>query len=408
MWRKGSRIPHSVGPMEANEPSLRALVYGGAVLGGGGGGSLAAGLRTMKQALEIGEPHIIPLADVPRSAIVATLSAVGSAGKTSGTALDERHFRRAIELFQRFANRRVDGFISSEVGPRAVTYGLLESARTGIPVVDAPANGRAHPLFLMGSLGLHKRPGYAATTVAVGGQIGSANYAEIALRASVVKAAHVVRGHAARSRAALAVVRNAVPAQHLEDNAAVGDSIRPEGRRRAPRGSAARSEFDLACIVPHDGRSSPCRGRDRRNEARRARWVHDWSVQLRCRDGSHLTVPVCNEFIAVLSGARPIASFPDLVALFDLRNGLPIGSAEAEVSRSVAAFVVPSNRLILGRAMHDRDLLAQVERLVGLRIDNHQALIPRPAVGSGLSNCRRHKRADGHADAVGELRARNL
>jgi uncharacterized protein len=243
---KGQPHPHSVGPMEANEPSLRALVYGGAVLGGGGGGSLAAGLRTMKQALEIGEPHIVPLADVPRSAIVATLSAVGSAGKTSGTALDERHFRRAIELFQRFSNQRVDGFISSEVGPRAVTYGLLESARTGIPVVDAPANGRAHPLFLMGSLGLHKRPGYAATTVAVGGQIGSANYAEIALRASVVKAAHVVRGHAARSRAALAVVRNAVPAQ-LRTMLPWGDFNSP-GRSAARSSRRRREERVPSCV----------------------------------------------------------------------------------------------------------------------------------------------------------------
>jgi uncharacterized protein len=379
--------------MEANEPSLRALVYGGAVLGGGGGGSLAAGLRTMKQALEIGEPRIVSLADVPRSAVVATLSAVGSAGKTSGTALDEGHFRRAIDLFQRFVNRRVDGFISSEVGPRAVTYGLLESARTGIPVVDAPANGRAHPLFLMGSLGLHKRPGYTATTVAVGGQKGGSNYAEIAIRASVVKAAHVVRGHAARSRTALAVVRNAVPAQHLEDNAAVGglQYARKVGGAllaAAPRGASS----ILRALSRMMGGRVLAEGVIVATRLTEQRGFTIGVVQLRCRDGSHLTVPVCNEFIAVLSGARPIASFPDLVALFDLSNGLPIGSAEAEVSRSVAAFVVPSNRLILGRAMHDRDLLAQVERLIGLGIDNHQALVPRPAAGSGLSNCRRHER----------------
>ena len=69
--------------MDTSEPSLRALVYGGAVLGGGGGGSLAAGLRTMKRAIEVGEPRIISLADLPPSATIATLSAVGRAGKTS-------------------------------------------------------------------------------------------------------------------------------------------------------------------------------------------------------------------------------------------------------------------------------------------------------------------------------------
>ena len=127
--------------------------------------------------------------------MIATLSAVGSAGKTSGSGLEEAHFRRAIELFQRFANRNVGGYISSEVGPRAVTYGWCESARTGVPIVDAPANGRAHPLFLMGSFGLHKQHGYTPATVAVGGQETSANYAEIAIRTSVVSAARIVREH---------------------------------------------------------------------------------------------------------------------------------------------------------------------------------------------------------------------
>jgi uncharacterized protein len=354
--------------MDTSEPSLRDLVYGGAVLGGGGGGSLAAGLKSVRQTLQIGEPRIVSLADVPRSALIATLSAVGSAGKTSGLSLDEGHFRRAIELFQRFANRRVDGFISSEVGPRAVTYGLLESARTGIPVVDAPANGRAHPLFLMGSLGLHKRPGYAAATVAVGGEKGSANYAEIAIRASVVKAARLVRGHAARSKTALAVVRNAVPAEYLGHNAAVGGLAfaRTIGRAllAASRGGASSVLCALSRLM---GGRILAEGVIVARRLAERRGFTIGVLQICCRDGSRLTVPVCNEFMAVVHDARPVASFPDLVALFDLCNGFPLASSETEVGRPVAVFAVPRGRLILGRAMHDRSLLEQVERLIQLR-----------------------------------------
>jgi DUF917 family protein len=91
-------------------------------------------------------------------------------------------------------------------------------------------------------------------------------------------------------------------------------------------------------------------------------------VQVSCRDGSRLAVPVCNEYMAVLREGQPIVSFPDLVALFDLSSGLPLASSDAEVNRPVAVFVVPRNKLILGRAMLDRSLLAQVERLVGLRL----------------------------------------
>jgi DUF917 family protein len=336
----------------------------------------------MKQALELGKPRIISLAELPHSAMIATLSAVGSAGDTSGSGLEEAHFRRAIELFQRFVHRNVDGFISSEVGPRAVTYGWCESARTGVPIVDAPANGRAHPLFLMGSLELHKQAGYMPAAVAVGGHKNSANYAEIAIRTSVVNAARVVRGHAARSKTALAVVRNAVPAQHLEDNAAAGGL------------QFARNVGDALIAASQGGASSILRALSRLMGGRvlaegvivakrlsEQRGFTIGVIQLCCRDGSRLTVPVCNEFMAVLHDSQPVVSFPDLVDLFDLSNGLPLASAEAEVSRPVAVFVVPSDRLILGRAMHDRSLLAQVERLIGLRFVGRK----QPSTGAVLS-----------------------
>jgi uncharacterized protein len=355
--------------MDTSEPSLRALVYGGAVLGGGGGGSLAAGLKSMQQAATLGGPHIVSLADVAPTATIATLSAVGSAGKTSGSNLEDAHFRRAIELFQRFAAQSVDGFVSSEVGPRAVTYGWCESARTSTPIVDAPANGRAHPLFLMGSFGLHSLQGYAPATVAVGGRKAAANYAEIAVRTSVVRAARIVRDHAARSDAALAVVRNAVPARYLEDNAAVG------ALEFAQKTGAA------LLAASHGGASSILRALSRAMGGRvlaegmvvasRLRERHGFTigvVELRCRDGSRLAVPVCNEYMAVLRGAEPIVSFPDLVALFDLSSGLPLASSETEINRQVAVFVVPRDKLILGRAMRDRSLLRQVERLVGIRL----------------------------------------
>jgi DUF917 family protein len=355
--------------MVTDESSLRALVYGGAVLGGGGGGSLSVGLKTMKRALELGEPRIISLADLPPSAIIATLSAVGSAGNTSGSALEEAHFNRAIELFKRFANRSVDGFISSEVGPRAVTYGWSESARTGVPIVDAPANGRAHPLFLMGSFGLHKRRGYAPATVAVGGQRTSADYAEIAVRTSVVKAARIVRDHAARSKTALAVVRNAVPARYLEENAAVGGLAFAQTVGRALlAASQGGVNSVLRALSRVMGGRILAKGEIVARRLTERRGFTIGVLQLCCRDGSRLTVPVCNEFMAVLHDVRPVVSFPDLVALFDLSTGLPLASSETEVSRPVAVFAVPRHRLILGRAMHDRSLLAQVERLIGLRL----------------------------------------
>jgi len=44
----------------------------------------------------------------------------------------------------------ISGLISSEVGALGVVNGWVQSAALQIPVIDAPANGRAHPLGLMG------------------------------------------------------------------------------------------------------------------------------------------------------------------------------------------------------------------------------------------------------------------
>lgn len=206
----------------ADAPALRALVYGGAVLGGGGGGSLAAGLEAVREALKAGVPRIVSIDRIRDDAILATLSIVGSVGKSQNASFGRPDFRRAIELFEPFANRSIGGFIASEVGPLAVTYGLFNSARTGIPVVDAPGDGRAHPLFAMGSLGLHRRPRHATATVAVGGRRGSANYVELAIRANVSHAARIVRERAAQGGVALSVVRNPAPAAFVRKRAAVG------------------------------------------------------------------------------------------------------------------------------------------------------------------------------------------
>jgi DUF917 family protein len=352
----------------ADEPGLRALVYGGAVLGGGGGGSLAAGLESAGQALAVGAPRIVPLAQLPDDAVLATLSAVGSASGTSA-ALPDGHFTRALSLFQPFAGTGVSGFIASEVGPRAVTYGLLESARTGIPVVDAPANGRAHPLFAMGSLGLHRQPRRLAATVAVGGRTGAADYLELAIRANVTQSARIVRDQAARSRIALAVVRNAAPAAFIRERAAVGGLAfaHEVGRVLLTRLAGGPCAVLPALARLLRGRVL-ARGRVSSVALSERGGFTVGRITVEASDGRVLATPVCNEFMAVLHGAERIAAFPDLIALFDGETGLPLASTEVRSGRPVAIFFAPRDALRLGAGMRDPGLLRQVERLIGVRL----------------------------------------
>lgn len=178
--------------MLLNERRLRELVYGGAVLGAGGGGSIAAGLTAGREALAHGTPRMARMEELPPNTLVATLSIVGS---MAGMTVDQARPQHGLAL-RRLAEaekRSIGALIPSEVGPQAVTYGWRESALTGVPIADAPCNGRAHPLGLMGSLGLHRRPSYITITVAIGGSRSVHTRVELILRTSAAKASSIVR-----------------------------------------------------------------------------------------------------------------------------------------------------------------------------------------------------------------------
>ena len=346
---------------------LHQLVYGGAVLGGGGGGSLAAGLQSAHDILAAGVPRVVPLSALPEDAILATLSAVGAVGGT-GPSRPAR-FDQALSLFESFTHQVVNGYLASETGPCAVTHGMRESIDTGVPVVDAPANGRAHPLFVMGSLGAHLRPGEVAATVAVGEVPGSNGHVEVAVRANVNTAARIVRQRAATSGVPLAVVRNALPAAVVREHAAVGAlafAQRVGGVLLNELGEGPLAV--LAGLASYMGGRVLARGRVTAARMAERRGFTLGVIKIRGADGSEVRVPVCNGFMGVLRRGRALAGFPDLVTLFDGVTGLPLAWSEVRLNRLVAVFAVPRRRLVLGSSMADRGLLRPLERQLGGRI----------------------------------------
>ena len=352
---------------------LHQLVYGGAVLGGGGGGSLAAGLQSAREILAAGVPRVVPLSALPDEAILVTLSAVGGPG--GAPPARPVPFAHALGLFESFTHQAIEGYLSSEVGPCTVTHGMRESINTGVPVVDAPANGRAHPLFVMGSLGSHLWPGEPTATVAVGAIPGSSVRVEVAVRANVNTAARIVRERATRSGVPLAVVRNALPAAMVRQHAAVG------ALAFAQRvGGVLLSEIDQGPLAVLAGLTSYMGGRVlARGRVTAARLAERGGftlgvIKIRGADGSEVRVPVCNGYMGVLRRGRALAGFPDLVTLFDGVTGLPLAWPEVRMNRLVAVFAVPRRRLVLGSSMADRGLLRPIERQLGGRIASMPAV----------------------------------
>jgi uncharacterized protein len=293
---------------------------------------------------------------------LVTLSAVG----TVGSQLDGQH-QRALEVLLSTDKREIAGIITSEVSAMAVTFGWRESALTGIPVVDAPCNGRAHPLGLMGSLGLHRFPNHITTTVAVGGKRKTNQYAELAIRANVTNAARIVRNTVASAGVALAVVRNPLPASYVKKHGA------PGGLKYAQRvGDALLDQISrglpgvLRMLSKLVGGRVLAQGFVKSAQLDEKEGFTVGTIAIRSEVGKRIRIPVCNEFMMVLDGESALAAFPDLITVFDAASSLPLSSAEVGQGQHVAVFAVPRSRLKLGSTMKDRSLLRPIEKVLGV------------------------------------------
>ena len=63
-------------------------------------------------------------------------------------------------------------------GGEATVNGWLQAAVLGLPLVDLPCNGRAHPTGVMGSMNLHKITDYKTVQACVGGNPETGSHVE--------------------------------------------------------------------------------------------------------------------------------------------------------------------------------------------------------------------------------------
>ena len=127
---------------------VEAAVVGGGILGGGGGGSMSEGRSLGQLALQLGDPRIIDLADVPEDSLILVVSAVGAPSVAEHPT--PSHYVRAVSLMLEQLKGKVGALMTNEIGGLAVVNGLVQSAIVDLPLLDAACNGRAHPTGVMG------------------------------------------------------------------------------------------------------------------------------------------------------------------------------------------------------------------------------------------------------------------
>ena len=356
--------------MKLDSHDLHCAVVGGSFYGGGGGGAPDKGMKAGEAALLVGDVVLVDIDDVPDDAVLLTVSAVGAPAATEAY-VKPYHYLKAVELLMEHYDGPLYGFITNECGGAATVNGWVQAAALGLPVVDAPCNGRAHPTGVMGSMGLHSVTGFVSLQTGVGGDPERGTYIETVARGSIEKASAMIRQAAVQAGGLVGVARNPVSASYVRANGApgaikqcikVGQAIIGADDRL---GAAAEAAADAAdgCIA--------ARGVVSKVELTTTGGFDVGSVVIDGDDGKFEMV-FWNEYMTLdrlgSAGPKRIATFPDLITTIDASTGYPVSSAEIREGRNVYVVTVDRRTLSLGAGVKDPALYRQVEQVTGREI----------------------------------------
>lgn len=345
-----------------------ATTLGGAVLGGGGGGSLQDGLERADLAVRLGSVDLLSLDELNDEDLVVTASAVGAPAAKDQFVLPIDHVR-SLELLLENSSIELAGIIANENGASSGINGWLQAAVMGLPMIDAPANGRAHPTGLMGAMGIHRLENYVSIQTAVGGNQDHGRYLEVVASGRLENTAALIRYASVQAGGIVAVSRDPIDAAYLRKHAAPGGTSQAIKVGEAilaaqPQGAEA---VITAIVSSLDGQMT-CEGKvtDVRLET-----TGGYDIGVVVAEGDkRCEVTFWNEFMTLDVDGKRTGTFPDLITLLSLKSGLPVGSAEINRGQEVGILWVPSDHLILGEGVRLPETIAEAERAIGKPLQN--------------------------------------
>ncbi|WNC16056.1 DUF917 family protein [Brevibacillus brevis] len=333
---------------------MEAAVYGGCVLGGGGGGWLEDGLETGRLALEVGTPQLYTSDEMHDDDLLATVALVG-APAAADQYTKPMHYVRALQLLERTIGQPIKGIITNENGAGTTVNGWFQAAVTGLPVIDSPCNGRAHPTGVMGAMNLHQLDGFLSHQAAVGGK--DERYHEVVVSGRLQQAAGLVRKVSVEAGGLVVVARNPVSAAYARENGAPGAIRQAIEVGEALLGSKGEAAIDAVCQKL--GGRVVAEGVVDEFSLNTAGGFDVGRVVI---NGHELTF--WNEYMTLEVNGERLGTFPDLIMTMDAETAKPIVSAEVEKGQKLAVIHVPKEHLILGATMRNPQLMASVESAV--------------------------------------------
>lgn len=338
-----------------SKDDAKYAVYGGCILGGGGGGWISEGLEKSEAAFHFGTPTLITIDELQDEDYVACVSLVG-APSAKDAYINETQLIKAVEQLQNRCEKPIKALITNENGAATTINGWLQAAAIGIPILDAPCNGRAHPTGSMGSLNLSEVIDYQSIQAFAGGKDSLAIEGVVEGNLDITSSS--VRSLSIHAGGMIAVCRNPVSVNYVKEHAAIGGIKQaielgqayfavPEGPERIETVTSFLKGRVIHSGVVSDYHLTKSNGFD---------------VGRVLVDGLELTF--WNEYMtAEIHGERK-GTFPDLIMTFDVTTGRPLVSAELQKGMHVSVISVPKENLKLSSTMFNEKLLRTIEPII--------------------------------------------
>ncbi|GGB52949.1 hypothetical protein GCM10011409_33170 [Lentibacillus populi] len=337
----------------------KKAVYGGCILGGGGGGWIEEGLQKAEAAFMMGSPELLSIEELEDKDYVACVSLVG-APSVKEAYIDSKQLTETVKQMQREFDKPIKALMTNENGASTTVNGWLQAAATGLPFLDTPCNGRAHPTGSMGSMNLSEVEGYTSIQTFAGGKGGKKVKGSIT--ASLGLSSSAVRSVSVQAGGMVGVCRNPIDIGYVKRNAAVGGITQamelggvflsiPEGPERIEAVTSY-----LKGRVIHSGKVSHFELKE----------TGGFDVGTVVIDDLELTF--WNEYMTVEMHGERKGTFPDLIMTFDAETGKPLVSAEIKEGIEIAVISVSKENLKLSSTMFNEKLLKTVEPIIQKKI----------------------------------------
>lgn len=351
--------------MILNEQNMMQAVYGSTLLAGGGGGLISQGLVIGKQAVEIGEPSMATIDEFSDDEIFVMVSAVGAASGEN-IFLKPSHFIKTIELIKASTEITIGGIITSEIGPINVVNGWIQSAVTGLPVIDAPADGRGHPTGEMGLMDILSDKGHISVQAASGGSKERGRYIELLVKGTIANCASTIREASIKAGGIVAVAREFVTAEYVKKNGCPGALSQTIELGKAFLEAQSKNiesvikviEENLCAELVDEGKifSANCKAE---------KGMDIGFIEIETKTRHKYQIDVLDNFIFLENKGNRVATFPDLILLINKETGLPINGAEAPLlkGKEVLIFVKKKDELKLGSAYKNLEVFNVIEHV---------------------------------------------